>query len=212
MVFRLCDDDTIDKNAGYLDLSRVERAAFSYSLDLRDNEAARVAHGHGNRQHFECKRLLFHGNVAVGIGGGAANDADIDWQGAIEKEFLAIDLKKTDEIVFGAFVDLAAAVARINERSESDAREMPRTLRGDVAEQMRNHTLRKVIGLYPVGDSEALQFGYEAPVPADHASHQSFMAKVVEPTFFAVALARGIDEREIARLAGRFGISSSFDK
>ena len=37
MVFRLCDDDTVDKNAGYLDLPRVERAAVSYSLDLHDN-------------------------------------------------------------------------------------------------------------------------------------------------------------------------------
>jgi hypothetical protein len=97
-------------------------------------------------------------------------------------------------------------VARVNERSESDAREMPWTLRGDVAEQMRNHTLREVIRLYPVGDSQALQFGYEAPVPPDHASYQSFMAKVVEPALFAVALARGINEREIAWLAGRFNL------
>ena len=125
MVFRPCEDDTIDKNAGYLDLPRVKRAAVGYSLDLCDNEAARIAHGHRNRQHFECKRLLFHRNVAVGIGGGAADDADIDGEGPIEKEFLAIDFKKTDEIVFCAFIDLAAAVARVDERSESDAREMP---------------------------------------------------------------------------------------
>ena len=204
MVFRLCEDHTVDKNAGYLDLSRVKRAAVSYSFDLGDNQTTRVARGHRDRQHFECKRLLFHRNVAVGVGGGAANDADINREGAIEKKFLAVDLKNTDEIVFCALIDLAAAVARVNERSESDAREMPWALRGNVAKQMRNDALRKVIGFYPVGDSEALQFGYQAPVPADHASHQSFMAKMVEPTLFAVALASGIDQREIARLAGRF--------
>ena len=112
----------------------------------------------------------------------------------------------TDEVFFGAFIDLAAAVARINKRSESDPREMPWPLRGDVAKQMRDDALRKVVGLDLVGDSETLQFGYQSPVPADHASHQAFMAKMVEPALFAVALASGIDQREIARLAGRFDL------
>jgi hypothetical protein len=43
-------------------------------------------------------------------------------------------------------------------------------------------------------------------VPADHAPHQSFMAKVVEAALFAIALAGGVDQREIARLAVRLGV------
>jgi hypothetical protein len=117
MVFRLCEDNTVNKNPWYLDLPRVERAAVSYSLDLCDNQAARVARGHRDCQHFECKRRLFHRNVAIGVGGGAANDADVDREGAIEKKFFAANLKNADEIVFCAFIDLAAAVARVNERS-----------------------------------------------------------------------------------------------
>ena len=41
-------------------------------------------------------------------------------------------------------------------------------VRGDVAEQMRNHALRQVIGLDLVGDGELLQFWHKAPVPPDH--------------------------------------------
>ena len=37
-------------------------------------------------------------------------------------------------------------------------------------------------------------------MPADHAPHQPFMAEMIEPALLAVALARGIDQREIARL------------
>ena len=92
MMFRLGDDHAVDKNARYLDLPRVKRAAIGYPFDLGDNQAARVARRHGDRQHFERKRLLLHRDVAVGVGGRAANNADIDREGAIEKKFLAIDL------------------------------------------------------------------------------------------------------------------------
>ena len=78
MMFGLGDDDTVDEDARNLDLPRVERAALGYSLHLHDDEPAGILHRHGDRQHFEGERFLFHGDVAVGIGGGAANDADID--------------------------------------------------------------------------------------------------------------------------------------
>ena len=119
---------------------------------------------------------------------------------AIEEELLAVDLHQTNEIFLGAFVDLAAAVTRIDEGSEADAREMAGPLGGDVAEQMRDDALREIVGLDLVGDREALQLGHQSPVPADHAPHQAFMAEVIEAALLAVALARGIDQREIARL------------
>ena len=39
-------------------------------------------------------------------------------------------------------------------------------------------------------------------MPADHAAHQTFMAKVIEPPVATVALPSGVDQREIARLVG----------
>ena len=71
MMLRLGHDDTVDEDARYLDLPRVERAAFGDPLHLHDDQTAGVSHRHGDRQHFEGERLLFHGDVAVGIGGRA---------------------------------------------------------------------------------------------------------------------------------------------
>ena len=92
VMFWLGHDDAVDEDARYLDLPRVERTAFSDPFHLHDDDAAGVARRHRDRQHFEGERLLFHRDVAVGIGGRAPNDADIDREGAIEEKFLAVDL------------------------------------------------------------------------------------------------------------------------
>ena len=78
-------------------------------------------------------RLLFHGRISVGIGGCSADDADVDWERAIEKQFLAADINQLDKIVFGAFVDFAPTVTRIYKSSETYPGEMTRPLGGDVA-------------------------------------------------------------------------------
>src|SRR5262249_48994829 len=139
-------------------------------------------------------------------GRGAANDADIDWERTIEKEFFAIDLKQADEIVLGAFIDFSAAVTRVGECSEAHTREMAGPFGSNVPEEMRNHALRKVVCFYPVRDSKLLQFGDEPPVPADNATHQPLVAEVVKPTLLAVALARRVDEGKISRLVARWDI------
>src|SRR6516162_1744760 len=77
---------------------------------------------------------------------------------------------------------------------------MTRPFRCDVAKQMRNYALRKVIGLYPVLDSETLQFWHQAPMPADHPPHQPFMSEVIEAALFPIALARCVNKREVTRL------------
>ena len=120
VVFRLRHDDAIDQDAGDLDLPRVERAALGDPLDLHDDDAARVARRHRDGQRLERERLLLHRDVAVGIGGGSAHDADIDRECPVEEKLLAVDLDQPDQILRGACVDLAAAVARIDEGAEPD--------------------------------------------------------------------------------------------
>ena len=100
-----------------------------------------------------------------------------------------------------AFVDLAAAEARVDERADPDARQQPGLARRDVAEQMRDDALRQVVGLDLVGDGQCLQLGHQPPVAADHALDQSLVAEMVEAAILAVALAGGIDERQVARAA-----------
>ena len=79
---------------------------------------------------------------------------------------------------------------------------MSRPARGDVAEQMSDHTLRQVVGLDLVGNSQMLQLRHKAPMAADDSLDQALVGKMIKPTLVAVALAGRIDEREIARMAG----------
>src|SRR5215470_2074500 len=210
MMLRLGHHHTVDENARYLDLPRVERAVVRYSFDLRDDQTAGVACRHGDRKYFEGERFLFHGDVAVGIGGRAANDADVDGECAIEKQLLTVNLDQANEVLLGAFVDLAAAVTRVDKRSEADAREVARALGSDVAEQMGDDTLGKIVPFDLVGDCQTLQLRHEPPVSADDAPHQAYVAEMIEPAVFSVSLACGVDQRQIAWLANRRGVLHLF--
>ena len=97
MILRLGHHHAIDEDAGNLDLPWIERTALGYSLHLRDDQPVGIADRHGDGQRFQGKRLLFHRDVAVRIGGRAADDADVDRECAIEEEFLAIDLDQAGQ-------------------------------------------------------------------------------------------------------------------
>src|SRR6185295_18126943 len=98
--------------------------------------------------------------------------------------------------------DLATAVALIDKCFKPHAVKMPGALFCDVAKKVRNDALRKIVSLDLVGDRQFLQFRHQPPMPADHAAHQTFMAKVIESPVVAVTLTPGVDQREIARLVG----------
>ena len=201
VIFGLGHHDAVDQNAGDLDLARIEAAALGDALDLRDDDAAGIVRGHGDGQRLQRQRLLLHGEIAVGIGGGGADDADVDRKRLVEQAFLAAERDQLDHVLSRAGVELAAAVARIDEGAQADAREMAGPVRRDVAKQMGDDALRQIIGLDLVGDRELLQFGREAPMAADDALDQSVMREMIEAAMLAVALPRGIDQRQVARLA-----------
>ena len=71
-------------------------------------------------QIVQRQRLALHRDVAGGIGGGAADQGDVDRERLVEQPLLAVDLDQPDEILGGACVDLAAALARIDEGAQSD--------------------------------------------------------------------------------------------
>src|SRR3974377_891947 len=98
--------------------------------------------------------------------------------------------------------DLASAVTRIDKGAEPDAGQMSGPPGGDVAEEMREHALRQIIGFDLVRYRQPLQLGHEAPVSANYALDQAFVTEVIEPAFLAVALTSRIHEREITRISG----------
>ena len=123
----------------------------------------------------------------------------------VEQIFLAVDFHQADDVILRLLVELAAAVARIDESAEANARDMAGPVRGDVAEQMRDHALRQIIGLDLVGDGEMLQLRHQAPVAADDSAHEPLVREMVQSALLAVALACRIDQCQIARMARRRG-------
>src|SRR6266581_9700626 len=79
-------------------------------------------------------------------------------------------------------------------------------MRGDVAVQMRDHPLRQVVRLDLIGDGEPLQLRHQAPVAAYDTSDQAFVPEVIESAVLAIALARRVNQGEIAWLADRLEI------
>ena len=108
---------------GILTCAGLSAAALGDALDLRDDQAAAVVHR--DRQPVERERLALHRDVAVRVGGGAADDGDMDRERLVEQEVLAADAQQRAQVLGGALVELAAAVARIDERAEADAVRWP---------------------------------------------------------------------------------------
>ena len=205
MVFGPGYHDAIDQHARHFHLTRIERAAFGDALDLRDHDAAGIARGHGDGERFERQRFLLHRQIAIRVAGRSPDDADIDRKSLVEEIFLAVDFHQADDVLLCLLVELAAAVARIDESAEADARDMAGPVCGDVAEQMRDHALRQIIGLDLVGDGEMLQLWHQAPVSTDDFAYEALVREMVQSALLAVTLACRIDQRQIARMAGRRG-------
>ena len=204
MVFGLLGDhDVIDHDAGNLDFARVQGAALGNAFDLNDDDATRVVRGTGDRDGFQGQRFLFHRHVAIGVGGGAAQEGNMDRIGLVKEVFLAADLHQLDDVFLGRAVDLATAITRIDKGAQTNAGHLPRFARRDVTEQMGNHTLRQVVGFDLALDRQFLQLGCQPPVAADDAFHQAFMAQMIEAAILAVALPGCIEQGQVTRRTGR---------
>ena len=141
--------------------------------------------------------------VAGGVGGGGADEGDVDRERLVEQPLLAVELDQPDEILGGGGVDLAAALARVDEGAQADLGEGAGLAGGDVAVEVRDAALRQVVGLDPVLDREPADLGDQPPMAADDALREPVMAQPVQPLLLAVALPRREQQGQVARLAGR---------
>jgi hypothetical protein len=172
--------DAIDQCPRYLYLSRVERPCLGDALDLRDHQPARVVRRHRERQRFDRQRLALHGDVAVRVGGGAPNDADINRDRLVEQIFLAPDRHQFDQILGRFLVELAAAEARIGEGAKTDAGEVPRLTGSDVAVEVGQRPQRYVVALDLVADDELLDPGDKIKMRTDHALEKARLGEAAE--------------------------------
>ena len=70
--------------ASYYYLARVERVVRREPLDLGDHEAAGIPRRRGDGEVVEDERLALHGDVAVGVGGGAPDEGHVDGRPFVE--------------------------------------------------------------------------------------------------------------------------------
>ena len=107
----------------------------------------------GDGQCLQEQGLLLHGDIAVGVAGGAAQQGHVHRPAGVEQILLPVDGHQFHDVLGGAGIELAAAVAGVDEGPEPDPREDPRTLGRHVPEPVRDHPLGQVVGLDPVAPS-----------------------------------------------------------
>ena len=108
--------------------------------------------GHGGGGGVELQRLALHGGVAARVGGGGAQEGDVDREGAVEQPLLAVDLEEADDVLGGALVDAAALAGGIDEGAQADLGQHARLGTGDLAVELGDDAERQVVGLDAVLD------------------------------------------------------------
>jgi len=198
MMFGCRHHHAVDEHAGDLHLLGFEHTRVGDPFDLDDDQAAGVVDRRGDGEGLEEQRLALHGDVAVRVGGRAAQECHIQpLERLVEEVLLAADGHQLDAVLGGLVVDLSAAVARVDERVQANPGEQARLTGSGVAEQLCDHTLRQVVGLDLVVDGHLAQLARHPPVPADGPLQQALVAQAVEPAPFPVALRDGERQREI---------------
>src|SRR5262245_3988906 len=187
MIVGLREDDAIDQNAWYLHLTWIERICCCDAFDLRDDEAARILRCHCGGEVVERESLALHGDIAVWVASGPADECDVDGKRLVAQPFLAIDLHQLDQILGGHAADLSALLARIDEGAQSYLGDRPGPACSDLAIEMGNTTEREIVGLDLIVERQLAQFGHQAPVAANHALQQMFVSQAVKAALLAIA-------------------------
>src|SRR4051794_17236049 len=125
----------------------------------------------------------------------------MDWEAFVEQTFLASHGHQFDEILHCAGIELAAPEAWIHEGSKSDPGQVAGPVGGNVTEQLRNHSLREIVGFNLPSNGQSLQLGHETPMTANHPFDQTGITEMIETTILAITLASGIDQSQVPRLS-----------
>ena len=125
MVSWVGDNDAVDHHAGNLYVAGIEQVIGGNSFDLCNHKTARVAGGGGETKPVERQRLPLHRNVTVGIGGGAANQSDVNRKALVEEPSLTSDLVQFDQVLAGDVVELSAAETRVDKGRNSTFEKLP---------------------------------------------------------------------------------------
>lgn len=141
------NDDGVHVDAGNLDQTGIKSTGLDHTFDLHDDLAAGALGRLGDGTGVEGHASFFKGNIALFVGGGAAEEADVDREGLVQKLFLAVD----DELLHGIFlslgrgVDGAAVNVGVDEGLQPHMGQSAHLAGRNVAEHVADGALRQVI-------------------------------------------------------------------
>ena len=202
MVLRPRDDDAVDQYSGDLHLTRTQAAALRDALHLHDHQAIGVVHRGSHREGLQCQRLALHGDVPLGIRGGAPQEGHIELERLVEQVLHGVEGDQLDAVVGRPLVDLPAAMPRVDEGPQPHPGQQAGLARGNVPEQLRDGALRQIVRLDLVLQGHLPQLGRQGPMATHGPLEQALVAQPVQPATLPVPLGDGKHEREIAGGAG----------
>ncbi len=126
VLVQIGHDDGVDEDGRDADIPRVERPCFGDPLHLADHVTAARLGGHGELEDLEIHGLALGGDVAGGIGRGAANDRHVDRKPPVEQPLFVAARRELHEVVDRGAVHLAALDPRVDERSDADGGQQTR--------------------------------------------------------------------------------------
>jgi hypothetical protein len=109
---------------------------------------------------------MLKGDVAVFVGGGAAEKGDVKLEALVEKVLFTLEIDYLDEIVRRGLVHFAALNARVYESTEADLGEKAGTARGDLAPKVYDNALGQAVALELVFKSKVAESKGAADVSA----------------------------------------------
>lgn len=137
--------DVVDHDARYGDVLGVQAARLRQVLDLHDDDAAGVLGGRGDGQPLVHDALVLEGDVALLVGGGAAQDGDVEREASVEQVLLAVELDELAGVLGGLGVHAPALDARVDEGVQADLGDQAGATRRDLAPQVDNDALGQAV-------------------------------------------------------------------
>ena len=197
------DHDLVDEDARDGDVLGVDGAGLGNLADLGDHLTAVALGGKDRVEDLELHGLVGGGEVAHLVADGAADEADVDRHLVVEHVLLAVDLDDLGDVGqgLGAVVHLAALDARVDEGAEADLAHLAGKAAGHRAVELRDLALGQAVGLDLVVCDHVHPARLEAPVGANDARDEALVGEVLDAAL-AVGLAAGVQQCEVARVAG----------
>ena len=93
------DEDVVDQRRRHLHVAHPEAAPRRQLPNLGDDDPAAVSGGHRHRQHLALDGLALHRQVAVLVGGRAADDGHVDREGVEEQPLATAERDDLDEVL-----------------------------------------------------------------------------------------------------------------